>query len=97
MPIGTSVIGSQLLLNHVTADKRTFLLLIQRSSSQPPRRIGYYWIEAYIDGAPHGPVYIPGFRILLPYFGLLTGDLQKLWVDWNEGGLIFETIIADAP
>jgi hypothetical protein len=104
MPAGTSVVGTELLDSDLASTTRMFLLLVSRNATDPPRRVGFYWIEVYVRTSPEvgyiiasGPVYAGGFRIVTPVFGLNSDDRHRWWVDWNESGLDWQAISGVAP
>ena len=104
MPSGISVIGTELLASDLASNTRSFLLLVSRGATAPPRRVGFYWIEAYVRTSPEvgyiiasGPVYAGGFRIVTPFLGLDSNDRHRWWVDWNEAGLVWQALPNVAP
>jgi hypothetical protein len=97
-------VGSQILSTNIPSWKGTFILIVDVGEDSPPRRLGYYWMEVFVAAQPQlryiidsGVVFAPGFRRVMPFLGLNGGDYLRWWIDWNEAGLAWQTIVGDFP
>lgn len=98
MASGTSVVGIQQLNGNIDPGNRQLLLLISGSVPNPPRRVGFYYVEVHFVPSPgvgylvaQGVLYSSGFRMVVPYFALSPDDKMVWWADWNEAGLSWST------
>jgi hypothetical protein len=94
MPSGTSVVGSQLILDAEYPFYRLVQCELGGSISDPPSRVGFYYICLFRAGYNTnlrvirvGGLYRPGQMIKIPHF--LSGEERSLrmFVEWNESGI----------
>lgn len=96
---GTSVVGSQLLIEDVVETDLYFYLVVSETEEFPPSRAGFLYLVLYDSTTLNRAavvdtrvIYRPGIYFIRQPIGVSTVDQLKVWAEWNAPGLSWQMI-----
>ena len=96
---GTSVIGSQLLIDDVPETDSYFYLVVSETEEAPPSRAGFLYLVLYDSTTLNRAavvdtrvIYRPGTYFIRDLVGVSTIDQFKVWAEWNQPGIAWQMI-----